>query len=94
MATVREVRGTATLTGDLDRWRRRVDAWAGLPRDWVVAGAGEVTAGFEVSAKAFKLGLTNCVIIAMSPGAAAEQLFTDPHDAPNSMARITATCTA
>lgn len=46
------------------------------------------------TAKAFKLGLSNCVVIAMSPGAAAEQLFTDPHDAPNSMPRILATCNA
>jgi len=65
-------------------------------------GAGDVATqklsnvarALATTAKAFKLGLTNCVVIALSPGAAAEQLFTDPHDAPNSMPRIRATCTA
>lgn len=53
-----------------------------------------VARGLATTAKAFKKGLMNCVVIGMSPGAAAEQLFTDPHDAPNSMPRIVATCTA
>jgi hypothetical protein len=53
-----------------------------------------VAKALATAAKAFKLGLTNCVIIALSPGATSEQLFVDPHDAPNNMTRITATCTA
>jgi hypothetical protein len=31
------------------------------------------------TARAFKLGLTNCVIIGLSPGATSETTFTDPH---------------
>src|SRR5262249_42236313 len=31
------------------------------------------------TARAFKLGLTNCVVIGLSPGATSETTFTDPH---------------
>jgi hypothetical protein len=64
------------------------------PNDVATTKLTNVARALATAAKAFKLGLTNCVIIAMSPGAAAEQLFTDPHDAPNNMNRVTATCTA
>ena len=37
-------RATATLTGDLARWRRRLAAFVSLPADWVIGGAGKVVA--------------------------------------------------
>jgi hypothetical protein len=64
------------------------------PNDVATTKLSNVAKALATTAKAFKLGLTNCVIIAMSPGAAAEQLFTDPHDVANNQTRLTATCTA
>lgn len=43
--------------------------------------------------KAFQLGLTNSVIIGVSPNATSEQLFTDPHDAFNNVpTNVTQVC--
>ncbi len=42
--SARSGRATATLTGDLARWRRRLAAFVALPDDWVLGGAGGVTA--------------------------------------------------
>ncbi len=41
-----------------------------------------------ISARAFKLGLTNCVIVGLSPGATSETTFTDPHVVFNNMTQL------
>lgn len=46
------------------------------------------------TAKAFKLGLTNSVIIGLSPGATSEQTFVDPHVAFDSVSSLKATVAA
>ncbi len=44
--------------------------------------------GLISTAKAMKLGLTNCVVLGMSPGPVSEQVFVDPHVAFNDMTRL------
>jgi hypothetical protein len=46
------------------------------------------------TAKAFKLGLTNCVILGLAPGATSEQTFVDPHVAFNDVPSLKATVKA
>ncbi|MFO0758193.1 MAG: hypothetical protein U0359_16980 [Byssovorax sp.] len=46
------------------------------------------------TAKAFKLGLTNCVVLGLAPGATSEQTFVDPHSAFDNMSSLKATVTA
>jgi len=47
-----------------------------------------------ITAKAFKLGLTNSVVIAMSPGPTSDTDFTDPHQVFNDMTGLRATTKA
>jgi hypothetical protein len=56
------------------------------------ASAKERLANFGRSmittAKAFKLGLTNCVVLGLAPGATSEQNFVDPHSAFDNMSAL------
>lgn len=52
--TAKTIAATANLTGDLMRWRWRVNALLPFPRDWYIAGAGTISTEVNLSADAWK----------------------------------------
>jgi len=84
---------TALKPSAADLTRYGIDSNATINQTVGVQKAKLVDIGIAmiITAKAFALGLTNSVIIAMSPGPTSDTDFTDPHQVFNNMTALRAT---
>jgi len=88
------------LAGNLTPTQADLDAYGVTALNASLAGTvakqrlTNVGRALITTAKAFKLGLTNSVIIGLSPGATSEQTFVDPHVVFDSVGSLKATVAA